>query len=107
MPVQDKVFPFRSALPAEDVSAPVPSQDADSPAEPLSSEDDTPAAIAHSRLKLSEQRLQVTLDALQAASVPGASLGEIQRWEQAYEDEMRVYEVADATYCRNYDSYTQ
>ena len=103
LPVQDKVLPFHAAssgaeetlapstagdaLPAEEDAPPSP----DMPATPDDVHSETQAAL---RLKLAEQRLQTVLNELQAASARDALPWELQRWEQAYEDEMRAYSAA-------------
>ncbi|HLY30338.1 MAG TPA: hypothetical protein VKQ36_04890, partial [Ktedonobacterales bacterium] len=110
IPVQDKLLPFRSPLSSAPASqdastaetpAGVSTQSCDTPETAPTAEETPPTAPDASadlqairRLALAEQRLQAVLNELQAVSTRGAPPWEIHRWEQAYDDEMRTYEIA-------------
>src|SRR5579862_9081650 len=109
LPIQDKILPFRSVLPAseeippEAESMPPATIEISAPVEAATPQDEAPAPSAPDapvdvqaawRMKLAEQRLQTVVNELQAASARGAPPWEIRRWEQAYDDEMWAYEIA-------------
>ena len=94
LPAQDKVLPFRSAPSATPA-------DEDMPPAVSTPQEETPSSVGKPddaqstwRLKLAEQQLQAVLNKLQEASMRGALPWELRRWEQAYESEMRAYEIA-------------